>query len=94
MYFITTLVVTLIAGLLCYLFRKVKNLHFEILLIIYGSATIMWLVDCFYSLGKGEGFISIEIPTDIYISILTIFLGLFLWLILVLIINHSKKSNQ
>ncbi len=92
MYFITTLVATLIAGLFCFLFRKYKKLHFEILLIIYGSATIMWLVDCFYDLGKGEGFISFEFPNHIYISILTIFLGLFLWLILILIINHSKKA--
>ncbi len=94
MYFLTTLAATLITALFYFLFRKVRKLHLEVLLIAYGSATVMWLIDCFHSLIKGEGFLSIEIPTDIYISLLTIFLGLAFWLIVALVMNHHSKSNS
>lgn len=94
MYFLTSLAATLITALLCFLFRKAKKLHLEVLLIAYGSASVMWLIDCFHSLIKGEGFLSFEIPTDIYISSLTIFLGLAFWAVVALIMNHRSKSDS
>lgn len=94
MYFLVSLLLTIISLLLFFLLKNKKNFHFEILASIYGSSTLMWFVDCIASSIKGEGFLSFEIPTDIYISLWTLFGGLLLWIIITLIVNKLNKNKQ
>ena len=93
MYFLVALVSTIISLVLFILFKKNKRLHLDILTIIYGAATLMWLVDCIVSSIKGEGFLSFEIPTDIYISVWTFLGGLLLWGIITFFINLKNKKS-
>ena len=92
MYFLTALVCTIIAGVLFFFFRDRKGLHLDILTIIFGAATLMWLVDCIYSAAKGEGFLSFDDPVDGYIALFTVLGGLFLWLLLGFILNNREKQ--
>lgn len=94
MYFLTALGCTLIGVLLWVLFRKKKQLHFEYLAIIFGGATLMWLIDCIASAASGEGFLSFEMPTDLYISLWTVGGGLAFYLVLVLVLFIIKKSKE
>ena len=95
MYFLVALGMTLIS-LCLYLFVKTKkNLHFGILTIIFASATLMWLIDCIASAIKGEGFISFELPLDIWISVWTVVGGLFFYAVMLIIfLIKDKKQNQ
>lgn len=95
MYFLVALGATLISIGLWLIFRKKKQLHFEILAIIFGAATLMWLIDCIASAAQGEGFLGFEIPLDIWISLWTIGAGLFLYLVIVLVLFFiNKKKNK
>ena len=94
MYFLVALAATIISLGLFLLLKKNKNLHFEILSIIFGAATLMWLVDCIKSAIDGEGFLSFEIPTDIYISVWTFFGGILLWGIILLILFLKNKNQK
>ena len=91
MYFITALVCTAIAAVLWFFFKDRKELHLDFLTIIFGAATLMWLIDCIFSAAKGEGFLSFEYPTDGWISLATLVSGIFLWLVIAFILNNSKK---
>jgi len=97
MYFLVALGMTLIS-LCLYLFVKTKrNLHFGILTIIFASATLMWLIDCIASAIEGEGFLSFEIPLDIWISIWTVVGGLLFYGIMFLILylkDRKQKVNE
>ena len=94
MYFLVALGMTLIS-LCLYLFVKTKkNLHFGILTIIFASATLMWLIDCIASAIKGEGFLSFELPLDIWISIWTVVGGLFFYAVMLIIFLTKDKKNQ
>lgn len=92
MYFLVALFLALLAGCLAYFFRKHRALHLEILAIIYGAATLMWLIDCIASAIKGEGFLSFEIPLDIWISVWTLAGGLLLWGAITLILYFKNKK--
>jgi len=92
MYFLTALVCTIIAGVLFFFFRDRKGLHLDILTIIFGAATLMWLVDCIFSAASGEGFLSFDDPVDGYIALFTVLGGLFLWLLLGFILNNREKQ--
>ena len=96
MYFLTALGMTLIA-LCLFLFVKPKkvNLRFGVLAIIFGSATLMWLIDCITSAIEGEGFLSFEIPLDIWISVWTVVGGLLFYgiFLLVSILIERKKAK-
>ena len=95
MYFLTALACTLIAVLLWVLLKNKKHLHLEYLAIIFGGATMMWLIDCIASVFKGEGFLSFEMPTDLYISLWTVAGGLLFYgvLIAVIYIVNKKKAK-
>ena len=93
MYFLTSVGLAIVSLLLWILIKKARNLHFEILALIYASSSIMWLVDCIASSIEGEKFLSFEIPTDIYISIGTLIGGLFLWGIIDMIIYFISKKK-
>ena len=94
MYFLTALGMTLISLCLLLFVKTKKNLHFGLLTIIFGSATLMWLIDCITSAIEGEGFLSFEIPLDIWISIWTVVGGLFFYAIILLIFFIKDKRQE
>ena len=94
MYFLTALACTIVAGVLWYFFRDRKNLHLDVLAIIFGAATIMWFIDCIFSAAGGEGFLSFDDPKDGWVALWTLLGGLFLWLVLSFILNNGKKEVE
>ena len=62
MHLIITLIATFVAFMVWYIVgRKHKGFHLEILLIMLGSASIMWMVDGFATLfGEEKKFLGIE----------------------------------
>ena len=93
MYFLVALgLAALSTGLWYFLKDKKKELHFEILAITFGAATLMWVIDCIASAVQGEGFLSFDMPIDIYISIWTLAAGVVFWGIITLILNIKKKQ--
>ena len=95
MYFLVALGLALISACLAYFLRKHKALHLEILAITYGAATLMWLIDCIASAAQGEGFLSFEIPLDIWISLWTFGGGLLFWGVITLVLYlKNRKANQ
>ena len=90
MYFLVALGLALISGALLFFFKDRKNLHLEILTIIYGASALMWFIDCIFSAAGGEGFLSFE-ELDGWISLATLGGGIFLWLVLSFILNNSQK---
>lgn len=96
MYFLVALFLALVSGVIWFFFRDKKELHLEVLPITYGAATLMWLIDCIASAAGGEGFLSFEIPLDIWISIWTFAAGLLFWgaILLVLYIINVRKNKK
>lgn len=94
MYFLVALILAICTGVIWYLLRQKKELHLEILPITYGAATLMWLIDCIASAAKGEGFLSFEIPLDIWISLWTLGAGLLFWGAILLVTYLMKKSKS
>ena len=90
MYFIVSLVSAIIAGALWFFFRNRKGLHLEILAIIFGAATLMWLMDVIFTAAEGENPFGFE-ALDGWISLWTILGGTFLWLLLSFILNNKQK---
>ena len=94
MYFLVALGMTLIS-LALYLFVKTKkNLHFEVAAITFGAATLMWLIDCIVSAIEGEGFLSFEMPVDLWISIWTVVGGLAFYAVMLLIFLVKEKREK
>lgn len=91
MYFLTTLVCTIIAGVLWFFFKDRKQLHLDILAITFGAATLMWLIDCIFSAASGEGFLSFDDPLDGWISLAAFGGAILFWLIMSFILNNNKK---
>lgn len=94
MYFLTALVCTLIAGALWFFFRDRKGLHLDILAIIFGAATLMWLVDCFFTLAEEGVFLDFSDPKDGWIALWTFVGGVLTWLILSFILNNKKRITE
>ena len=91
MYFLTTLVCTIITGVLWFFFKDRKSLRLEILTITFGSSTLMWLIDCIFAAAEGEPFLSFDDPIDGWIA-LTAFAGaIFFWIVLSFILNNNKR---
>ena len=94
MYFLVALGMTLISVAL-YLFVKTKkNLHFEVAAITFGAATLMWLIDCIVSAIEGEGFLSFEMPVDLWISIWTVVGGIAFYGVMLLIFSIKEKIEK
>ena len=91
MYFLTTLVCTIIAGVLWFFFKDRKALHLDILVITFGASTLMWLMDFVFSAIGGEPFLSFDDPVDGWISLAAFVGAIFFWLVLSFILNNSKK---
>ena len=94
MYFLVALFLALVSTCFWYFLREKKALHLEVLAITYGAATLMWLVDCIASAAGGEGFLSFEIPTDIWISIWTLGAGLLFWGVITLVLYLKNKKAK
>ena len=94
MYFLTALGCTLIAGVLWFFFKDRKGLHLDILAIIFGASTLMWLIDCIFSAAKGEGFLTFDDPVDGWIALATLASGLFLWLVVSFVLNNNRKEAR
>jgi hypothetical protein len=92
MYFLTSLFCAAISWTFFWFSKDKKDLHLDVLAIIFSSSTIMWLVDCFFSLADGQPFISFSDPKDGWIALWTVFGGIFLWLIITVVINFGKKK--
>ena len=93
MYFLVALALALISGCLWFLLRDKKKLHLDVLAITFGAATLMWLIDCIASAIECEGFLSFEIPLDIWISVWTLAGGLLFWGVITLILNLRAKKQ-
>lgn len=98
MYFLTALVLAIASGLLWFFFRDRKNLHLDVLAITYGSATLMWLIDCIAGAIEEGVFISFEpgpeLVQDGWIALFTFLAGLFIWLVVSFILNNRQKVAQ
>ena len=92
MYFITAVALTLVAALLWFIFRKKKILHFNYLTMIFGAASLMWLIDVIFSAAKGEEPFGFE-ALDWWISLWTLLAGFALWGIIVLILYRLEKKE-
>ena len=93
MYFLVSLALTIIFFVIWLIFKNKKKLHLEILPITFGAATLMWLVDCIFSLKEEGVFLSFDLKNDLYISLLSFALGILLWVVLSFILNY-KKNNE
>lgn len=91
MYFLVALICAIISTILLFIFKDRKKLHLEILSLIFGSATLMWLIDCIFSACNGEGFLSFSDPKDGWISLATLIGGVFLWITISFILNNKEK---
>ena len=94
MYFLVALFLALVSAVIWYFFRNKKELHLEILPITYGAATLMWLIDCIACAIQGEGFLSFEIPIDIWISLWTFLAGLAFWGVITLVLYLKNKRQN
>ena len=93
MYFLTALACSLIAGALWFFFRNRKGLHLDILTIVFGAATLMWLIDVIFTAAEGEA--PLEFGTqDGYIALWTVLGGIALWLLLSFILNNRKITSE
>lgn len=93
MYFIIALAATIIAGVIWFFFKDRKGLHLDFLAIIFGSATVMWLIDVIFTAAGGENPFSFT-ETDGWISLWTVLGGIFLWIVLSFILNNKDKKVE
>ena len=93
MYFIAALVSTFIAGVLWFFFRDRKELHLDLLTIIFGAATLMWLIDVIFTAAEGEAPLEFE-ALDGQIALWTVLGGVFLWQVVSFIFNHKDKRVE
>ena len=93
MYFIISLSLTVIAGVVWFFFRDRKRLHLDVLAITFGAATIMWLIDVIFTAAEGENPFEFA-ETDGWISLWTFLGAIFLWLILSFIFNNREKQVE
>lgn len=91
MYFLVALACTIIAGVLWLFFRDRKGLHLDILTIVFGAATVMWLIDVIFTAAEGEAPLGFE-AQDGWISLWTVLGSVFLWLLLSFIFNNKAKE--
>ena len=91
MYFITALACTVIAAVLFFFFKDRKGLHLDVLAIIFGASTLMWLIDVIATAIQGEAPLGFE-AEDGMIALWTVLGGVMLWMLLSFILNHKNKA--
>ena len=77
-----------------FILRVLRNLHFEFLVFTFGAATLMWIIDCIASAIDGEGFLSFELPLDIWISVWTVVGGLLFYGVMLLIFTLKDRKQK
>ena len=92
MYFITSLIATVVAVTLFFFFRDRKHLHLDVLSIIFGASTLMWLIDVIFTAAEGEAPLEFN-AQDGWISLWTLVGGTFLWMLLSFILNNKDKTT-
>lgn len=92
MYFLTSLILTIISAILWLIFKNKNKLHLEILTLTFGAATLMWFIDCIFSLKEDGVFISFNDSKGIIISVFTFIAGMVFWLFMILILNKRKTE--
>lgn len=86
---IITCFAAVITSILWY-FKDEKNLYkLGTLALMYWGACLMWLVDCFFALAKGEPFFNLS-ANDALLGALIVLCGMIMWLV-ILIYNDPKK---
>ena len=93
MYFLAALACTIIAGALWFIFRKRKALRLDILTIVFGAATLMWLIDVIFSAASGEAPLGFE-AEDGNIALWTVLGGIALWIVLSFILNNRQITKE
>ena len=93
MYFIVALAFTVITGVLWFFFKDRKALHLDILTIIFGASTVMWLIDVIYTAVDGENPFGFE-AQDGWISLWTVLGAAALWLIISFVLNNKEKTQK
>ena len=83
-----TLIITAIAALVCTVLyfrnpKEAREWHVGTLALMYFGAALLWCVDGFASLAKGEGFIELSDPKvmmdDMLLGICVVILGVAIW---------------
>ena len=92
MYFITAVVCTIISVVLWVVFKEKKALHLDVLAIIFGAATLMWLADVLFTAFEGENPFEFE-ALDWWISLWTLLGGLAFWGIFALVANKVQQKK-
>ena len=93
MYFLVALACSIIAGVLWFFFRDRKGLHLDVLTIVFGASTIMWLIDVIFTASEGEAPLEFE-AQDGWISLWTVLGGIALWIFLSFIFNNKDKKIE
>ena len=92
MYFLVSLGLAIIAGVLWFFFKDRKALHLDVLTIIFGAAALMWFIDCIFTAAGGEPFLDFEDEKGGWISLWTLLGGVGFWLLLSFIFNNKDKK--
>ena len=80
MYFLLSLVAAITFTLLWIFAKPKKPLHFEYGALIFGGATIAWLIECIKFAIEGDGFIRFDqLWIDTVIAFWTLFFGMLIY---------------
>ena len=96
LYFIVSLLTTIVFTLLWIFIKPKKPLHFEYGALIFAGATIAWTVECFKFYMEGDGFIRFDqLWIDTVLGFCTLFFGLLIYFGAILIprIVNKRKSK-
>ena len=95
MYFLTSLLASITFTLLFIFVKNKRHWHFEYLALIYGGATVAWLVECIKFAMEGDGFIRFDqLWIDTVISFWTLFFGFVIYLGALFIPKLIKKHQE
>ena len=96
MYFIVSLLATIVFTILWIFVKPKKQLHFGYGALIFAGATIAWTVDGIKNFIEGDGFIRFDqLWIDTVIAFWTLFFGLLIYfgVILIPMIANKHKSK-
>ena len=99
MYFLLSLLATIIFTLLWIFVKSKKAMHFEYGALIFIGATIAWMVECIKFYMEGDGFIRFDqLWIDTVLGLITLFFGLVIYFLALfvpmLIKKHKERKNE
>ena len=95
MYFLASLLAAITFTLLWIFLKQKKSLHFEYGALIFGGATIAWLIVCINYAMEGDGFIRVDqLWIDLVKSFWTLFFGLVIYFCALFIPKLVKKHKE